>query len=351
MAESVDQQFPHQELTPLPATEKPTNASLRPLQKELNANAMSIPSVRGGGAHGHLALTMSAAAYLAVAGFPFAAPVHPGPSPVHPAGATGPVITENNRQYAANLKEFAIFTAVEANLKKLLIQAVPNVYIDELNDEVLGFANTTTLALLTHLTSTYGTITADDLNKNLDDLNRAWTSSQPLEDLWKQIRICRLFAQTQDPISEPMAVRCAIQNLETSGVFIDALRDWRKLPDADHTLGQLKQHFNTADRERLRQLTASAAGFQAQALAAQALAATAPAPVQPRKQQTLHYCWSHGLGPNPSHTSATCRRQIPGHRVDSVLTNMFGGCNLIHRRRGEIASPVFLVPAVPEVEA
>jgi hypothetical protein len=336
MAESVEQQFPHQELTPLAITDKPTNASLRPLRKELNANAMSIPSVRGGGAHGHLSLTMPAAAYTALTGAVFVTPVHPGPAPIHVLGATQAQITETNRQYSANLKEFSTYIAVEANLKKLLIQAVPNVFIDELNNELFGYANTTTLALLTHLTTTYGTITSDDLNSNLDDLSRTWTSTQPLEDLWKQIRHCRLFAEDHDPISEAMAVRSAVQNLENSGVFIDAIKDWRKRPEAEHTFALLKEHFNTADRERLRLLTSSSAGYLAQALAATEIVAD-PAPPKPRKPMTLHYCWSHGLGPNPTHTSATCRRQITGHRTDSVLTNMLGGCNIIHRRRGERA--------------
>ena len=49
--------FAWPDLTPI--TGEPTNSSLKLLQAELNANAISIPSNRRGGAHGHLSLIQS----------------------------------------------------------------------------------------------------------------------------------------------------------------------------------------------------------------------------------------------------------------------------------------------------
>jgi hypothetical protein len=351
MTESVAHQFPHPELSPLQTNdEKPNNASLKLLHKELNANAMSISSLRGSGQHGHLALTVPAATYLHLATAAFINPTHPGQAPVHVANATGNQITETNRQFNSDLKEFQIFTSVEASLRKQLIAAVPTTFIDELSDDVLGYANTTTLALLTHLDTTYGTITSDDLDKNLADLHRAWSTEQPIEDLWKQLRACIVFAHAIDPISEATAVRAATQNLEKTGVFTVAIKDWRKLTPNQHTIAQLKTHFNQADKERHRNLTSRDAGF--------AGAATRPA-TQPNSEPNpnplpnlcplpasplsrFHYCWSHGLGPNVRHTSQTCRAQAPGHRPTATVNNMLGGCNLIHRRRGE--EPLYQPP-------
>jgi hypothetical protein len=344
MTESVSHQFPHPTLTTLQSIEgKPNHASLKLLHKELNANGMSIPSVRGSGQHGHLSLIISNATYLALANLPFQAPVHPGPAPEHTPAATGPQITETNRQYASNLKEFQVYTSVEASLRKQLIAAVPSTFIDELSDDVLGYANTTTLALLNHLDTTYGTISADDLDQNLTDLHRPWSTEQPIEDLWKQLRACLTFAHDIDPISAATAVRAATQNLEKTGVFSDAIKDWRKLPEEQHTIAQLKTHFNRADKERHRTLTTRDGGY--------AGAATYPAtePNQPRalappqgSLDRLHYCWSHGLGPNNRHTSRNCQTKAPGHRDEATATNMLGGCNNIHRRRGEEA--IFVPP-------
>ena len=346
MAESVEQQFPHPELTSLSATSTPTNITLKLLRKEINANAMSITSTRGGGEYGHLALTTAAAAFLAISGTAFEPPVHPGPSPIHEPNATQHQITEVNRQYAANLKEFNVYIAVDANLKKQLIKAVPDTFINELSDELLGYAKTTTLTLLTHLISTYGTVTDEDLNDNLADLSRPWTSAQPLEDLWKQIRSCQLFAQHRDPISDAMAVRSAIINLEKSGVFIDTLKEWRKFPLDERTMVRLKDLFNKANLERKRQLTSTHAGYNAHALppptpqalgAQQSVKPPNPNPNPSTNIKNLYYCWSHGLGGNPNHDSTNCRKQQPGHRTDATVFNMFGGLNTIHRQRGEKA--------------
>ena len=352
MTELVAHQFPHPELSALQANDgdKPNHASLKVLHKELNANAMSIPSVRGTGQHGHLTLTITEPAYLAITNnIPFVNPIHPGPAPVHLAAATGPQITESNRQYAANLKEFQVFLSTEASLRKQLIAAVSSTFIDELSDDVVGFANTSTLQLLQHLDTTYGTITADDLDRNLEDLHRTWNTDQPIEDLWKQLRASMLFASTIDTITEASAVRAAIQNLDKTGVFIDAIKDWRKLPIAQHTITQMKTHFNQADKERQRQVTSRDAGFAGAALRSPATDRNhqgSPPPPPPPPLPGLYYCWSHGLGPNSSHTSVNCRSKQPGHKSESTADNMLGGCNKIHRRTGE--AQVYVRPPRPQ---
>jgi hypothetical protein len=337
MTEPIATQFPHESLTPL-AAEQPTHATLKLLHKELNANAISIPSLRGNGILGHLAITIPANAYIvASGGVEFVPPAHPGAQPVHPAQPTQHQITEINRQFAADLKEFHTFTSVAANLKKQIIQAVPATYINELSDETLGFANVTVLNLLQHLDTNYGTITADDLSINLKHLHREWTGAQPLEDLWQQIRLCRVFAADIDPISEATAIRAALDNLENTGLFTDAIKDWRKRPDLEHTLANFKADFTKADTERKRHLTSKTAGYHGAALAV-------PSSTKPdanvntaTTNASQYYCWSHGLGPNPSHTSQTCTKRAPSHCPDATATNMLGGNNTIRRRRGETA--------------
>ena len=58
--------FPYPELTPLPLDRKPNLHDVRLLKRQINANAMSIPSHRGGGLNGHLALVMLPADYTQV---------------------------------------------------------------------------------------------------------------------------------------------------------------------------------------------------------------------------------------------------------------------------------------------
>jgi hypothetical protein len=349
-------------LTPIAG--EPNNSSLKLLQAELNANAISIPSHRGGGAHGHLVLIQTPENFILLSGTAFDTPVNPGLSPDVPDNATNFQITEANRQFNADHTEYSVFYAVERALKAQLIVAIDPLFIDELCDETMGFANTTTLQLLTHLHSTYGEVRSDQLEANAMRLDRQWDPSDPIETVWKNAQECRRFATAgMDPISESTAVRKTVLMFEHSGVFGDAIRDWRKRPDFEWTWANLKTDFARANRERLRLLTSERAGFHgansasqaaiaaatdaaanANAAAAKALAASSshhgtPGTTPTNPPAGFHYCWSHGLGRNPNHTSANCNNKATGHRSDATLLNMQGGNNNIARGRNE--KPVF----------
>lgn len=347
MTDLVKHQFPHPTLTAL-SNDRPTPQTLLLLHQELNTNAISVPSARGDGELGHFALVVPLATYLASSNnIPFVPPVHPGVAPIIPLNATAAIITETNRQYTYDLNEAATYNSVHNNLKKQLLEAVPSTYIIKLRNSTLGYAKVSVLSLLEHLDTTYGVITSDDLNVNLKNLNRVWSGTQPLEDLWAQIDACRTFAAIADPISEATAVRSALINLENSGLFSDAIRDWRKLPPVDWTLPQLQTHFNLADTERKRLLTTQTAGYHGHAHAAVRNVAPSPPAAPPGLgiPTSLYYCWSHGLGPNAEHTSATCKFPVANHRTDATMYNMLGGCNVVHRRRGETG--IYVRPVNP----
>jgi hypothetical protein len=63
-------------------------------------------------------------------------------------------------------------------------------YLDVLNDNMVGFANISARDILDHLFSTYGNITAVDLQINFENMPRAWDPHQPVESLFKQIQDC-----------------------------------------------------------------------------------------------------------------------------------------------------------------
>jgi len=64
---------------------QPSNTSITLLTREIYANAHSIPSLCGGGAHGHLGMFMSNAAYQLLTNVAFTLPNHPGTNPNHPS--------------------------------------------------------------------------------------------------------------------------------------------------------------------------------------------------------------------------------------------------------------------------
>jgi hypothetical protein len=56
-------------------------------------------------------------------------------------------------------------------------------YLDILNNNMVGYANISARDMLDHLFKTYGNITAVDLEINFEHMRRAWGPQQPVESL------------------------------------------------------------------------------------------------------------------------------------------------------------------------
>ena len=312
--------------------QEPNYESLKTLQSEINANAIGIPSTRGGGAHGHLALVISATSFqLLTNDTVFEPPQHPGTEPNHEGDTTNIEYTETNRSFLAATLEYNKYLNVEQALKMQLLTAVDPIYIDILRDPIMAFAQITCLKLLQHLTETYGIISFDQLEENLNHLDRMWDPAEPMEIVWTTVRKCKLFAaEGNNPITDATVVRKTLNMLTKTGVFSEGIRDWRKLPPPEWTWKKFIQHFTLANKERQRLLTTESAGYHG------ANAATTPHQTAPTQSPTgFYYCWSHGLSKNFNHTSASCNNKANGHVVNSTLSNMKGGCNNIQRNRDE----------------
>lgn len=341
------------------ATTPPTYHSLRLLQKEINANAASVHSNDGGGLHGHLALTISAADYLVLAGVAFIPPVAPPIAPVVPPGATGLVINEANRQHLEDQRLFQRYHDVDKALLRQVIAACPASYIDFLSDPTLGFAQVTCLQMLTHLKTNYGRITLAEKEANQLRMAAPWSPPTSIEILFQQLLDGqRLAAAGGEPITNTQVARLGYSIIFNTGLFTEACREWRLKPDAEQTFAILQTHFRRMDLDRLETTTTGTAGYhgansiiqqphapvpptteevslmmaelhllRAQAHQANNVAPPSYAPRQPPQQ--LSYCWSHGTSRNTSHTSATCRNKQPGHQDTATLSNPMGGSTFV----------------------
>jgi hypothetical protein len=63
-------------------------------------------------------------------------------------------------------------------------------YLEIINNDMVGFANTTVRDMIEHLFLSYGSITAVDLEHNWKNMRKAWDPQQPVESLLKQIQYC-----------------------------------------------------------------------------------------------------------------------------------------------------------------
>lgn len=345
--------FPIPELTKLEEGQAPSFTIIRKWQAELYENAMAIPSHRGGGAHGHVGMLMGAVEYgiLTNDAAAWVSPVAPAAEPDIPVAATQQQAATIRDTWHRRMTEFQTFTKVNTGLKQLILQACPTEFLIELKNPLTGFAGSTARDLLDHVVAQYGDITPDDLLENRKEMNRAWSPDTPIRLLWAQIQTCRSIATDGgNPISDMDAITSALENIEKSGVFPDDVRTWRNRPIAEWTLANLRTHFNRAEKERNRQITAKGAGFSAansatdkpQALAAKETDKPKPPP-DSKAPVELCYCWSHGLGRNPSHTSQTCKNPKPGHQKNATIANMMGGSARIVRKRGEKPAEIFKI--------
>jgi hypothetical protein len=89
-----------------------------------------------------------------------------------------------------DVQTYRTCTSVQQALKKQIIGVFEPMYLEILNDNMVGYANISARDMLDHLFKTYGNITVVDLEINFEHMRRAWDPQQPVETLFKQIQDC-----------------------------------------------------------------------------------------------------------------------------------------------------------------
>jgi hypothetical protein len=178
--------FPHSSLPKV--TGDPTFEDLKVIRRLLNTNAMSVASYEGGGCHGHLGIIMTNEYYFAVAVDVFPVPSNHGPSAVVVADMTAAVIAETTRLHKEATQVYLTYHNVDQAINKLIIESFDDAYLNALSDEIVGYANCTSLQLITHLLTYCAIIAPTGLTQNYERLNAPYDPKQPIETLFQQIK-------------------------------------------------------------------------------------------------------------------------------------------------------------------
>jgi hypothetical protein len=269
---------------------------------------------------------------------------------------------------------------VDQAIKKLIIESFNGAYLNALSDEIVCYANCTSLQLLTHLLTYYAMITPTELTP--------YDPNQPIEMLFQQIQDARAFAVAGgQPYGSAMIVNMAYTLVFNTGLFPDACRVWQSRAITGKTWAQFNLDFTTVHREfHLTNQTAHQSGFRSanmmiEQVCAESMQDTVDAIAQlatatasdrgtvatltmtnaklatqletthaqiaqlkneiatlknnikaswqgQRTVKTTHndsYCWSHGYQISKSHTSATCNMKKSGHQDTANKSNTMGG--------------------------
>jgi hypothetical protein len=241
--------FPYKELDPLPTSREPNYNDLNYLQKQLNANAMSVEAMGGSGQHGFLVLVVDANTHMHITGHNFPKPKRPDMVPPIEAHDDSNVISLKVEIHKMEKVEWNNYNNTLKELRTQLLAAVPRDLIEELADEDSDFNNVPPLRIMQYLNELYGKITPDMLKDNLDKLATPWNPTDPINTLWKQVKDCVAFAKKgNEPILESTAVRIVVKILEDTQVFPLDMHNWQQRSDADQaSFLELKKHFIRAN--------------------------------------------------------------------------------------------------------
>jgi hypothetical protein len=114
-------------------------------------------------------------------------------------------------------------------LKKQIISVFEPMYLDILNDNMVGYVNISARDMLDHLFETYGNITTVDLKINFEHMRRAWDPQQPVESLFKQIQDCADYSGAGGVfIGHPQQMNVGHAKIFATGHFMSACCRWNE---------------------------------------------------------------------------------------------------------------------------
>jgi hypothetical protein len=123
-------------------------------------------------------------------------------------------------------------------------------YLEVLNDNMVGFENITARAMLDHLFITYVNITAVDLENNFEHMHRAWDPQRPVESLFEKNQDCSDYSEAGGVLfGQHQQINVGYAKMFTTGHFMSACRRWNEKLHAGKTWAQFKAHFSAAHRQ------------------------------------------------------------------------------------------------------
>jgi hypothetical protein len=167
--------FPHPILRTVQG--EPDYQTIHAIRKSLQANSRAIDTHLGGGTLGHLGLIVSYTSYAMISPATDAGttlwitPTAPGRDPSN-TDDTYAQISAARHIWEEDVQTYRTYTSMQQALKKQIISVFEPMYLEVLNDNMVGFANIYARDMLDHFFGTYGNIPAVDLEINFEHMRR-----------------------------------------------------------------------------------------------------------------------------------------------------------------------------------
>jgi hypothetical protein len=252
---------------------QPTSHDLTNLEKEIISILANIPTTLGGGNHGHVGVIMDQVDYNTMTtGIDFVNPVNPG---IYPADlALNAAAGTRAREEAIHkelIAQFETFEGVKLGTKDLILEAVDNEYLSEIEHDTLGFLNQTPRQMIEHLLTRGGALDFADTKDLLSERDGEWNVTENPQIYFNRVEKA-IKGLIRNGINSDLNERrdIALFQLKATGEFDPAVREWEAKPAADKTWANIKTFISAEYAKENKQNKLSAKHFKVNTMQEQA---------------------------------------------------------------------------------
>jgi hypothetical protein len=229
---------------------QPTNTTVNQLKQQVAKITAAVKTTKWGGRHGHLALVLSENEYQTVTSLNTANVDRLVAPPIIPTGlANNTTITNRariNAMHNLENQEFWKQEAVDAIIvERIVSEIVDSTYVEELEDDYIGYSSQTIKTIIDHLKTEWCTVTTLEKKQASEAFNLQWDYTTHItkfaRELDKQQKLCR---EIGVPAADLTKIQKYVENMYASEMFDDKeMRAWENKPDADKTWPAAKTYF------------------------------------------------------------------------------------------------------------
>jgi hypothetical protein len=207
------------------------------MEKELTAIILATPSTLGGGNHGHAGIIIENAKYaMMMGGVAFINPTNPGLYPAIAANVTTATRAREEAVHKGLVREYEIFCGVEAGLKDIILEAVDNDYVLEIEDKILGVLNQTPKQIIAHVCNRGGQLDFADTKKLITERDSEWDISEVTQVYFNRVEKAMQQLQRAGTTSDLNKRRdMVLYYLKATEEYDPAVREWENKATVNKT--------------------------------------------------------------------------------------------------------------------
>ena len=245
---------------------QPTTTSVNNLKEQIAKIAASVKTTKWGGRHGYLPLVLDDTEWRTASGYGATLPNgEPNNTdrltrpPLVPVGLTNTMtITARHAITSKDDHDQADFWTQEAVdsiiVDRIVTEIIDAPYVEELEEDYVGYANQTIKTVLVHLKSTWCTVTTLEKKQAAEQFQIKWNGTTHItkyaRQLDKQQKLCRDIGV---PAHDNQKIQIYVEQMYACEMFDDKeMTEWEDKVNADKTWAIAKRYFERLYRSKAK---------------------------------------------------------------------------------------------------